>query len=75
VRSGRGCWATALGSGMEADCASSSGRKGSLKDAITLAMCIASGCIRFILRCSSSLGCPATEMFVIAGSLDSILSR
>jgi len=57
----RGSWAIAFGSGIEADSASSSARNGSLKDAITLAMCISSGCTRFSLRWSSPLDCPVDE--------------
>lgn len=70
-RAARGCCAIGFGGGIETDSASSSGRKGSLKDAITLAMCIASDCTRFSLRWSSSLGCAGADASAILGYLDS----
>jgi hypothetical protein len=49
-RSGRGWRAMVLGSGIDADSASSSGRNGALKDANTLDMSNVSHCAPLILR-------------------------
>jgi hypothetical protein len=49
-RSGKGWRAMVLGSGIDADSASSSGRNGALKDANTLDMSNVSHCAPLILR-------------------------